>query len=57
MVNSATEDIKIEYQYEATADAEQRLAQAFDLVLRLVLSDSPPSPPTKTDDPPSEALR
>ena len=57
MVNSATEDINIEYQYEATNDAEQRLAQALDLVLRLVLSDSPPSPPIKTDDPPSEALR
>ena len=56
MVNSATEDINIEYQYEATNDAEQRLAQALDLVLRLVLSDSPPSPPIETDDPPSEAL-
>ena len=56
-VDTTTEHINIEYQYEATNDAEERLAQAMDLVLRLILSDSPPSPPTKTDDPPSEALR
>lgn len=50
-MDRATEDIKIEYQYQATADAEERLAQAFDLILRLIFSDSPPNQPTQSDDP------
>ena len=56
-MDRATEDIKIEYQYQATADAEERLAQAFDLILRLIFSDSPPNQPTQSDDPPSGTLR
>jgi hypothetical protein len=56
-VDRTTEDVKIEYQYEATADAEERLARAFDLILRLILSHPLPSQPPQSDHLPSEILR
>lgn len=55
-MDRTNEDIKIEYQYEATADAEERLARALDLILPLILSDSLPTQPAQSDDPPSEIL-
>lgn len=56
-MDRTTEDINIEYQYQATAGAEDRLARAFDLILRLILSDSLPSHPPQSDYLPSENLR
>ena len=38
-MQSTLEDFPIEYQYTPSPDAEERLAQAWDLILALILED------------------
>ena len=56
-MDRTTEDIKIEYRYEPTTDAEERVDQALDLILRIILSDSFTSLPGESVAPPAEVLR
>jgi hypothetical protein len=56
-VDTSTEDFKIEYRFEPTPEADERLARALDLLLWLILADSLPKPPAEFVAPPLEILR